>query len=44
MRTHLFFSTAFCAAVVAAPLGCGSLDGHTDKPTTLANIQGSLNV
>jgi len=44
MRTHLLFSSVVLAALAAAPAGCGSLDAHTDKQTSLATIQGTLDV
>jgi hypothetical protein len=43
MRTKLLFlSSTLVSAVAAAPLGCGSLDGHTGTRGTLATVEGSL--
>jgi len=39
MRNHLFFSGLLATCGLFA---CGSLDGHTDKPTTLATVHGEL--
>jgi hypothetical protein len=43
MRTKpLFVASTLLSAVAAAPVGCGSLDGHTGTPGTLATVQGAL--
>jgi hypothetical protein len=43
MQTRLLFlASTFVSAVAAAPLGCGSLDGHTGTPGALATVQGAL--
>jgi hypothetical protein len=41
MRTKLLFSTLL-SALAASSAACGSLDGHTGSPTTLATVQGAL--
>ena len=42
MRTKLLVLANALVSVAAAPLGCGSLDGHTGTPGTLATVQGGL--
>jgi hypothetical protein len=39
---HLALASTLVSTVAAAPLGCGSLDGHTGTPGTLATVQGGL--
>jgi hypothetical protein len=38
----LYLAGALVSTIAAAPLGCGSLDGHTGTPGTLATVQGGL--
>jgi hypothetical protein len=38
----LYLASALVSTVAAVPLGCGSLDGHTGTPGTLATVQGGL--